>query len=186
MQQDKPTVRVGQNGAGSATNEPPTQPNFPTQVENEMGLPGQEQHTVLIDQPRPTLAWLAIVNGLRAGRLFPLDQRGTTIGRDAQSDIVLDDTAVSRQHAKVRTEAESSKKKDQFFIYDLGSSNHTYVNDRRVVRAPLRDGDEIRIGETHMIFKTVEPAIKAKKPARKRAKRASSSSKTTGTTEPET
>lgn len=168
MQQNNPTVRVGQNGT---TNEPATQPNFPTQVENEMGLPEQNQRTVYLDQPAPTFAWLAIVNGLRAGRLFPLEVQGTTIGRDAQNDIVLDDTAVSRQHAKIRAETESGKKKDRFYVHDLGSSNHTYVNNRRIDRALLRDGDEVRIGETRMIFKTIVPTDKTKKTAKKRAKR---------------
>jgi hypothetical protein len=166
--QQNPTIRVGQTGA---TNEPAAQSNFPTQVESEMGLPEQNQHTIMLDQSPPTFAWIAIVNGLRAGRLFPLEAQGTTIGRDAQNDIVLDDTAVSRQHAKIRPETEGGKKKDQFYVHDLGSSNHTYLNGRRIDRALLRDGDEIRIGETRMIFKTIAPAGKANKPAKKRAKR---------------
>lgn len=186
MQQNNPTVRAGQFGTGGGTNEPPTQPNLPTQVESEMGLPEQTQKTISFEQPSPTFAWLVIVNGLRAGRLFPLDTQGTTIGRDAQNDIVLDDTAVSRQHAKVRTESASGKKKDQFYLYDLGSSNHTYVNGRRIDRACLRDGDEIRIGETRMIFKTIVPDEKSKKAPKKRTRRKPASRKTASTVESET
>lgn len=186
MQHNNPTVRVGQSGTGGATNGPATQPNFPTQVESVMGLPDETQHTIMLEQPPATFAWLAIVNGTRAGRLFPLDTRGTTIGRDAQNDIVLDDTAVSRQHAKVRTESESGRKKDQFYIYDLGSSNHTYVNGRRIDRALLRDGDEIRIGETRMVFKTVASDEKSKKVTKKRAKRKPASRQTARAVEPET
>lgn len=185
MQQNNPTVRVGESSASSITNQPPTQPSFPTQVDSAMGLPEQTQKTVPIEQPQPSLAWLVIVNGLRAGRIFSLDTGGTTIGRDAQNDIVLDDETVSRQHAKIRTESESGKKKDQFYIYDLGSSNHTYVNGRRIVRTLLRDGDEIRIGETRMVFKTIVPSNQSKS-TKKRTKRKPTSRKETSTPGSET
>ncbi len=123
----------------------------------------------MVKQPLPSLAWLAILTGVRTGKLFSLEPEGTMIGRDAQNDIILEDTSVSRQHAKLRREP-GSRKAEQFYIYDLGSSNGTFVNDKKVVRKVLNDGDKIRIGETLMVFKSAENQS-TKRQAKKRSKR---------------
>ena len=68
------------------------------------------------------------------------------IGRDPRNELVLSDEQVSRQHAQIRCEPEG------FVIYDLNSKNGTYVNGQRVSRCPLHDGDEIRVGDTLLIF----------------------------------
>ena len=77
------------------------------------------------------------------GQVFPLTQAPVTIGRQADSTIVLADPQASRQHAAI------SWQTGTFIIQDLGSANGTYVNDRRITAPqPLRDGDAIRIGNT--------------------------------------
>lgn len=136
---------------------------FETQPIEELTLtPGQGQQTVVLNQGTPALAWLVPLTGIRAGRLFPLDPRGTAVGRDAQNDIVLDDSAVSRQHAKLRRES-GSRKSEQFHLYDLGSANGTFVNGKKIVRKALSDGDQIQIGETTLVFKTIESGVKPTK-----------------------
>ena len=182
MQQNNPTIPVSQGGSNQGQTVriddgvSSASPGLRTQpVDDFTSSPAPSQQTMVLSQPTPTLAWLAIGSGSRAGRLFPLDPHGTMVGRDAQNDIVLDDDAVSRQHAKLRIEEGARKKSAQFYIYDLGTSNGTFVNDRKIVRVALHDGDAIRIGETELIFKTVEPQAKtkakSKRPAKKTAKR---------------
>lgn len=95
------------------------------------------------------VAWLVAATGRRAGRDMRLD-RLTTLGRDGlRNDVVLDDSAVSTTHAKIRLE------RGRFVLYDLGSTNGTLVNRRRVQKQTLMDGDEIGMGRTIFIFKEV-------------------------------
>lgn len=68
------------------------------------------------------------------------------IGRDPRNELILSDEQVSRHHAQIRREPEG------FVIYDLGSKNGTYVNDQPVTRCLLRNGDEIRVGDTILTF----------------------------------
>ncbi|HEX4379313.1 MAG TPA: FHA domain-containing protein, partial [Candidatus Acidoferrum sp.] len=70
-----------------------------------------------------------------------------TIGRDAESDIVIDDSAVSRHHAVVRRDG------DRFTLRDLQSGNGTYVGSHRIASAPLMSGDSFRIGPAELVFK---------------------------------
>ena len=110
--------------------------------------------TEILGGPPPSFAWLVIREGPRAGQIFRLNAGGTNIGRDSQCDIILDDDAVSRQHAKLRTE-KNVDDEAQFFIYDLATSNGTKVNGQPVVKQPLSDGDLIEIGRTRLVFKRV-------------------------------
>jgi pSer/pThr/pTyr-binding forkhead associated (FHA) protein len=65
------------------------------------------------------------------------------IGRDAACDISLSDTYASQQHARI------SNRNDSWVIEDLGSTNGTYLNQRKVtVPTALAPGDTIRIGKT--------------------------------------
>jgi pSer/pThr/pTyr-binding forkhead associated (FHA) protein len=67
---------------------------------------------------------------------------GTTIGREG-TDVVLPDPEVSRRHAHVCLDG------DALAIEDLGSTNGTWVNDRRADdRIQLHAGDVIRFGHT--------------------------------------
>jgi hypothetical protein len=99
----------------------------------------------LLLQEKPVLA---VTSGARTGQVFPLS-RGSTIsvGRARANDIVLDDVAVSSQHCRVRPEG------DRFVVHDLDSTNGTRVNDRRVRRHVLAEGDVIQIGETRLEFR---------------------------------
>ncbi|HEY8472265.1 MAG TPA: FHA domain-containing protein [Natronosporangium sp.] len=69
-----------------------------------------------------------------------------TIGRSAGNDIVLDDLLVSRRHAEVRRVAGGHQ------LVDLGSTNGTYHNGRRIDRVMLRPGDLISIGHFELRF----------------------------------
>ncbi len=93
--------------------------------------------------------YLAIPDGddvvvLPLGRL-------TRIGRRTGSDIVLDDTTVSRRHALVM-EREGAP-----VIADDRSLNGVFVNGRRVQESPLHHGDEVRIGDRLMRYLEISP-----------------------------
>lgn len=65
----------------------------------------------------------------------------TTIGRNSDSDIRIDNAGVSTHHAKIIKEG------DDFLIEDSGSRNGTFVNGKRVSRHMLAEGDEVIISK---------------------------------------
>lgn len=92
-------------------------------------------------------AWLYLLNGAQAGRDYRLTDK-TTIGRDVVGcDVILSDTKLSKQHARIRKEGE------EFVLYDLASKNGTFVNGARVQRQILADDDVLLVGNTKMVFK---------------------------------
>jgi predicted component of type VI protein secretion system len=70
----------------------------------------------------------------------------TTIGRLPDNHVHIDNLAVSGHHARIVWD------QDHYVIEDNASLNGTYVNNRRVSRAELRDGDTIMIGKHSVIF----------------------------------
>jgi hypothetical protein len=80
-------------------------------------------------------------------RAIPVDKELITIGRLAESDIVIGDTSASRRHAQIRTVDGVST------LTDLGSTNGTKVNGRDVQSAALSDGDTITIGATNIEYR---------------------------------
>jgi len=73
----------------------------------------------------------------------PLDRTETVIGRDARCDIVLNEEKASRRHARIQR-----GEGGYFEIVDLGSRNGIVVDEERVERMTLLDGDRFVIGET--------------------------------------
>lgn len=78
------------------------------------------------------------------GRSFDLDVI-TTLGRDVNNAIVVDDPFASAEHAVLTYRGRS------WYVEDLGSTNGTYVNGRAVASvSPLGFGDEVSIGQVRM------------------------------------
>ncbi len=84
--------------------------------------------------------------GGRAGESFRPAGPRTRIGRSPDCDIFLDDVTVSRNHAVLIEED------GHFSVEDQGSLNGTFVNRRRIDRAPLQEGDELQVGKYRMTF----------------------------------
>lgn len=77
-----------------------------------------------------------------------------TVGKGPGNDVVLDDPRVSRLHASLERFAEG------WCVNDLGSSNGTFVNGERIWGAHrLRHGDEIRVGQTRLLFRSTVDAL---------------------------
>lgn len=147
----QPTERMG------VGQQPPTVPYGAGGYGVGPGVLSSTAPTEVIGGPPPTMAWLIIKNGPRAGRMYRLNPDVTSVGRDASNDIIIDDSAVSRQHAKVRVE-KGEEGEEQFFIYDLATANGTIVNGEKIVKRALEDGDEVEIGRTTLVFKRIGPS----------------------------
>jgi len=96
--------------------------------------------TALPDSAEPTLT-LAVIGGPAAGTLLPLGRGTYRLGRSGV-DFVIPDPGLSREHAKLEITPASAT------LEDLGSVNGTWVNGRRISRAPLSTGAEIRCGNS--------------------------------------
>jgi hypothetical protein len=109
-----------------------------------LGLEEGLDRTIVLEA-EPTLT---IEGGPREGASFHLKPLGaTSLGRAAANDIVLEDLAVSGEHSRIRAE------EDGYVLHDLQSTNGCFVNDRRVTRVALREGDVIQLGETRLRFR---------------------------------
>lgn len=113
--------------------------------------PSEARKTRILDRPATIdgRGWLVALDGPRRGRMHVLDRERSTIGAGAGCEVVLDDPAVSERHASVRYED------GVFQVTDLDSTNGTFVNDERVQKGSLADGDRVRFGESEWIFKCV-------------------------------
>lgn len=79
-----------------------------------------------------------------AGRSIPLDAI-TTLGRDVNNSITVDDAFVSSEHAMLTFRGRA------WYVEDRGSTNGTYVNGQRIdVLAPVGYGDELQLGQVRM------------------------------------
>jgi len=78
---------------------------------------------------------------------FPLGEL-MTVGRHPANSLRLVDREVSKEHASIERMGRD------YILRDLGSSNGTFVNGRRVAEARLREGDEISLGASKLIFHT--------------------------------
>jgi hypothetical protein len=84
---------------------------------------------------------------LHEGRRLVIAPGGATIGRSRQCDITLDDPNISREHAEVRPS------NGAWFVRDLGSTNGTALNGRRVNGSEqVNPGDTIEIGTSVITF----------------------------------
>lgn len=75
----------------------------------------------------------------------------TTVGRRPYNDVVIDNLAVSGEHAVFLMNG------DDVEVEDLGSTNGTYVNGKAIKRQPLRNGDTVELGKYKIRFLHEEP-----------------------------
>lgn len=98
---------------------------------------------------RPALVFLS---GELIAVPIPLDREEVIMGRALEADVRVNDTQVSRQHAKITATANADKHATDYVLTDLDSRNGTFLNGRRVRRETLENGDKISIGETILRF----------------------------------
>jgi hypothetical protein len=100
------------------------------------------------EEPRPAAASVRApsVTIEDSSQEIPLSGERMVAGRLNESDIPLSDVNVSRQHAAFVPDAGG------WTVEDLGSTNGTLVNGKKVERASLKDGDVVEIGATRLVF----------------------------------
>jgi pSer/pThr/pTyr-binding forkhead associated (FHA) protein len=78
---------------------------------------------------------------------FKLDKPVLRIGRDPASDIFIDNTVVSTEHAVIKAKDNpAADGAPEFYIEDLNSTNSTFVNGEKITRHKLKHDDMIRVG----------------------------------------
>lgn len=88
-----------------------------------------------------------------AGIRLPIDKQQMRIGRDTTNDISIDDDLVSKEHAILEVVMSTTEEgKIEYYLQDLKSTNHTFVNDELVTLHKLQNGDIIRIGMNNFKF----------------------------------
>lgn len=113
------------------------------------GAAGTGEAPTVPAEPEGPRIEVVVGNGM-VGSLFPIGERGLTMGRAEDRDIVVPDPASSRHHCHITPE------QGEYVLHDNGSANGVFVNAVRVRECTLSNGDLVRIGNTEMRF--VNPA----------------------------
>jgi diguanylate cyclase (GGDEF)-like protein len=92
-----------------------------------------------------TAAYLVVLSGSNVGEMYRIEKDSIVIGRGDRVDIRLVDDGISREHAKL------SKVEGGIELSDLGSTNGTFCNGKKVDRERLAEGDKILIGSTTIL-----------------------------------
>ena len=100
---------------------------------------------------RSAVAKIIITSDGKSDKEIELDKERMTIGRKAYNDIILEDRAVSGQHANI------SLMLNDAVLEDLGSTNGTFIAGNKVYRQKLVDGDTITIANFTLTFVASPP-----------------------------
>jgi pSer/pThr/pTyr-binding forkhead associated (FHA) protein len=107
--------------------------------------------TVVRPRPSGVLAWIAVTSGPQKGRTYQLQAGDNVIGRSPDSDLVIEDTSISRHHAMIKVQD------GQFLLMDLGSSGGTKVGGKILGSKLLPSGGVINVGQTRLSLVETEP-----------------------------
>ena len=121
-----------------------TQTAIPAEVEQQPVV--EEKRESPLQLPVGKRLSLAILGGPDAGTVFRIERPRITIGR-ANSDITLNDTEASRQHAAIEV------RETTYRLSDLGSTNGTLVDGTKIDSAvELTDKAEFQVGATTLML----------------------------------
>ncbi len=100
------------------------------------------QTRIRIHAPGPTKrAMLTVLTGLSAGQVVTLDHGETVFGRTSTCTVLLKDQGISREHCRI-----VARRGRRLRVQDLGSTNGTYVDGKRISNAKLEGGERIQLG----------------------------------------
>lgn len=100
--------------------------------------------------PQGRLGVVRVEEGKDPGRIYEVRKDSLSIGRSRESDIFLEDLAVSRLHASIVNMGNGN-----YGLKDEGSANGTKINGQLVPKNqmyPLQEGDKIQLGQTVLVF----------------------------------
>lgn len=98
-----------------------------------------------------TRAVLLIPNKSSSTNAVKLRRDATILGRD-KGDIIVDDPEISATHCQIQCIH------GHFHLFDMNSTNGTYLNNQRIIKAKLSHGDVIKVGKTSMVFELRDEA----------------------------
>jgi len=134
----------------------PAQPGTDTaSVPSGSGVPARPREATAVyvvpaaEGPRATIRE---IRPDRSSRTLAFEGRPLTIGRANDNGLVLRDGRASRHHARIDV------RRGSLVLTDLGSTNGSWVNDRRVDSIALGEGDQVRLGMTTLIIEALEAA----------------------------
>ncbi|MCP5103772.1 MAG: FHA domain-containing protein [bacterium] len=90
---------------------------------------------------------MAIIKGARAGYIYHLEKPYVLIGR-GKVDLIIPDKEISRKHVAIEV------RNDKIFLRDLGSTNGTIINNKKVSITEVSDQTEFKIGQTTLMLIT--------------------------------
>lgn len=100
--------------------------------------------------PQASTGVVRVEEGKEPGRVYEVRKESLSIGRSRESDIFLEDLAVSRLHASIVNQGNGN-----YALRDEGSANGTKVNGQLVNKYQvysLQEGDKIQLGQTVLVF----------------------------------
>ena len=112
--------------------------------------PGVDSSMLRSTRGSQGISIVRIEEGKEPGRVYEVRKESLSIGRSRESDIFLEDLAVSRLHASI-----ISLGNNNYALRDEGSANGTKVNGEPVNKYqpyPLKEGDKIQLGQTVLVF----------------------------------
>jgi hypothetical protein len=149
---DAGDVRVAAGTDSTARARPSEKAREPGTADPDAGAPPRIDHTAVfvvpaVESPRATLREIRPDGSSQS---FVVDGRPMTIGRGADNALVLQDSRASRHHARIYG------RQGALLLADLGSTNGSWVNDRRIQEIALGEGDRIRLGDTVLVVESVD------------------------------
>jgi len=96
---------------------------------------------------RGEVAWVPVLD--INGRRHAITKARTVIGRGSDADITVDDSSISRKHVEILWDGKRGQ------VNDLGSTNGSELNGKRVSKAPLPTDSVISIGRTRIVFRVL-------------------------------
>ena len=120
-------------------------PAAPSPVPSDMPKPERTQRDL-----RPALVFLS---GELIAVPIPLEREEVILGRALEADVRINDSKVSREHARINKQADPDTGLTEYVLTDLGSRNGTFLNGERITGdTALQNGDKITIGEHILRF----------------------------------
>jgi predicted Zn finger-like uncharacterized protein len=134
-------IRLAEETGGSKPSEP-ARPPPAAAVSRPAGEP--------LALPADAKLSLAVIAGPAAGTIFPIEKPRVVIGRQ-DSDIVLEDPEISRNHSAIEVSGE------RVTLIDLESTNGTFIGEEPIREAPLSNQQEFSIGGSTLMLIVTRP-----------------------------